>query len=110
MNRHEHGELSHSALLESEIVSGRSTMFGRLELLQKSAHDLAIAALPVGQVFAVGSASAGFIRDLSGLGGAAVGLGVRGSVNVIPRILEAHYGTRTPLGCMIFLRARFRGQ
>ena len=106
-NRHEDGDASASALLESELVSGRNTFFGRTELVQKSAHDLELAAFPDERLFNVGSASLGYIRDFGGLSGVAIGLGARGSVNFVPQALEPTYGTRTPVGGMVFLRMRF---
>jgi len=110
MNRHGDGDATRSGLLESEIVSGRNTVFGRAELIEKTGHDLALSAFPDEQKFNVGAMSAGYIRDVSRLGGAAVGLGGRATVNLVPESLEPVYGTRTPLGGMVFLRVRFAGQ
>ena len=110
MNRTEGGDPTHSGLIESEAVAGRNTVFGRLELVQKSAHDLSLSAFPDERTFNVGAASIGFIRDVGGLRGAAIGLGARASVNVVPSALVGPYGSRTPLGGMVFLRMRFDRQ
>ena len=110
MNRHGDGDRTRSGLLESELVAGRNTLFGRAELIEKTAHDLALAAFPDEQKFNVGAVSAGYIRDFSGLSGAAIGLGGRASVNLVPETLKSVYGIRTPLGGMVFLRVRFAGK
>ena len=110
MNRHGDGDRTRSGLLESELVAGRNTLFGRMELIEKTAHDLALTAFPDEQKFNVGAVSAGYIRDVSRLGSAAVGLGGRASINVVPEALGPIYGSRTPLGGMVFLRVRFAGQ
>jgi hypothetical protein len=109
INRHDHGDPTRSGLLESEIVLGRNTAFSRMELIEKSAHDLSLGAFPDERTFTVGAASVGVIRDFGGLKGAAIGLGGRASMNVVPATLVPAYGSRTPLGGMVFLRARFAG-
>jgi hypothetical protein len=101
------GEWSQSALLESEAVLDRSnTLFGRAELVQKSAADLSVIGLPPDQRFNVGSASIGYIRDLKRGRGATIGFGASGTVNFVPDALRRSYGSRTPLGAMLFLRLR----
>ncbi|MEO7457254.1 MAG: hypothetical protein ABIY52_13400 [Gemmatimonadaceae bacterium] len=99
-----HGGLSHAVLLESEaVLDARNTAFGRAEFAQKSAEDLVIAG--AGR-FDVGTVSAGYIRELGRFGSGTLGLGVMGTVNAVPSSLENAYGSRNPLGGMIFLRVR----
>ncbi len=98
---------SQSALIESEAVLDRSnTLFGRAEVVQKSATDLSMASLSSSQLFNVGSATLGYIRDLARGRGATIGVGASGTVNFVPSALEGAYGSRTPAGAMIFLRLR----
>jgi hypothetical protein len=98
---------SQSALLESEAVLDHSnTLFGRAEMVQKSGSDLAVPGVPASQLFNVGSASIGYIRELTRGRGATIGLGGSGTVNFLPNSLEELYGSRAPLGAMIFLRLR----
>ncbi len=110
-------KLSHSILLESEAVLNRSnTLFGRAELVQKSAGDLALDQGPVIPVpppvfapdehFNVGQASLGYIRELWQGRGATIGLGAAGAVNFVPAPLEGYYGSRRPVGGFVFLRLR----
>ncbi|MFL5504569.1 MAG: hypothetical protein ACJ799_11225 [Gemmatimonadaceae bacterium] len=98
---------SSSALVESEMVLDRNnTLFGRAELVQKSADDLAVASLPADRLFNVGSASIGYIRELIRGRGATIGFGGSGTLNFVPATLEPSYGSRTPLGAMVFVRLR----
>ncbi len=110
MNAH-HGERSHAVLLESEaVLDATHTLFSRAELAQKSDEDLVIPspssqpALP--RHFDVAALSAGYVRELARFGSGTLGLGVMGTVNVVPSALEKEYGSRNPLGGMIFLRVR----
>jgi hypothetical protein len=106
-----HDELSHALLLESEaVLDKRNTVFGRAELVQKSEGDLAIFS-PSSQPaperhFDVAALSAGYVRELVRFGGGTLGLGAMGTVNVVPATLRGEYGSRTPLGAMVFLRVR----
>ena len=106
-NQHEGEDASHSVLLESEaVLDHHNTLFGRAELVQKSAHDLQLSVFPDQRLFSVGALSLGYIRELVRGRGVTFGLGARGTVNFAPRDLEAPYGSRTPLGAMVFLRLR----
>lgn len=106
-NEHEGGHVSHSGLFESEaVLDRRNTLFGRIEYVQKSAHDLQLLAFPDDRNFDVTAASLGYIRELKRGRGVTLGLGARGTVNVVPSELEAPYGSRTPVGGTVFLRLR----
>ena len=118
--------LSHSVLLESEAVLDRTnTLIGRAEFVQKSAGDLSLdtptalgtgsptgiptaAAAGIGadRRFNVGALSLGYIREVARLRGVTLGLGGMGTVNVVPSTLRDAYGSRTPLGGLVFLRLR----
>jgi hypothetical protein len=113
--------LSHSFTVETEaILDTKNTVFGRAEVVQKSAEDLvltdelspALAGSPSGPVldparrFNVSGFQLGYIRELKRFSGATVGIGAMGAINVVPSILESHYGSRTPTGALIFLRVR----
>ena len=104
-NSHE-GESSLSGLIESELATRSHTVFGRVDVAQKSAHDLQLSAFPDEQRFTVAAGTLGYVRELSRGLGMTLGVGVRGTVNVLPVALESAYGSRTPLGAMVFLRVR----
>ena len=103
--------LAQAALVESEAVLDRSnTVFGRVELVQKTAEDLAIdtpqLGFPSSQTFNDAAMSLGYVREILPMRVATLGLGAMGTVNVVPRSLESAYGSRTPLGVFVFLRVR----
>lgn len=105
-NRHA-GLTTHSGVLEAEAVfARRSTVYGRVDFAQKTAEDLSIGTLAPETRLPVGAVSAGYIRELIGGSGATIGVGVQGTVNVVPESIESFYGSRAPLGAMVFLRVR----
>jgi hypothetical protein len=106
-----HSSFSSSALVESEAILDRSnTVFGRAEFVQKSAEDLVVDVPPFGfapdREFDVGQISLGYIRELAAFRGATLGLGAMGTINITPSSLGAAYGSRPPLGGVVFLRVR----
>jgi hypothetical protein len=111
--------LSNSYLLESEAILDRAnTIFGRAELVQKSAEELVVVdpvttregvllpGLPAEDHFNVGAAQLGYIRELGRLRWGTIGLGAATTVNFVPGPLEPYYGSKTPVGTFIFLRLR----
>lgn len=119
--------LSHSVGLEANAnLDRRNAVFVRVEWVQKSARDLALhiqggppvyvdgtgnlpvlpTPLPADASFNVSALSLGYVREIGAFGGGTIGLGARGTVNVIPAALEPYYGTRTPLGTSVYLRVR----
>ena len=103
--------LSSSTLLESEaILDKKNTVFGRAEWVQKSAADLVLDvspfSFPADREFGTGAATLGYIREVAGLSGATIGLGVSGTLNVVPSALRAAYGSTTPVGGFLFVRLR----
>ena len=110
--------LSNSVLAETNLdLDGTNTVFGRAEFVQKSAADLAVdaaeqpgiaafAATTPDTRFDVGSLVLGYVREISKFTGGSIGLGFRGSLDLVPSALEPAYGTRTPGGFAVFLRFR----
>ena len=106
-NEEDGHDASHSVLFESEaVLDRRNTIFGRAEYVQKSGHDLQVAGIDEDARFNVGAVSLGYIRELARGRGVTLGIGARGTLNVLPSTLETEYGSRTPLGGMVFLRLR----
>jgi len=119
-NKHStESSFSNSFLLESEAILDRSnTLFGRTELVKKSAEDLVVdnpvvtrsgvtlPGFPVTQQFNLGSAQFGYIRELTRLYFATLGLGGAVTLNFVPNSLEPYYGSRAPVGTFVFLRLR----
>ena len=106
--------LSNSALAEGEVMlDAKNTVFARAEFVQKPADDLALTGGPAGfapgRSFDVGAFSLGYVRELTQGRGMTLGLGALGTLNCVPTALEALYGSRTPVGAMVFLRVRALG-
>lgn len=101
------GRLTSSILLESTLdLDGTNSFFARAEFVRKSAEDLVIASVPATTHFNVGALALGYLRIVGTAAGVAAGVGVRGSVNLVPSNLQSIYGTRTPAGVAIYLRLR----
>jgi hypothetical protein len=103
--------MSHAVLLEADaVLDARNSIFGRAELVQKSAEELVLDTPPYGFApddrFDVGAISLGYIRELARFGPGTLGLGVMGTINVVPAALSPAYGSRTPAAATIFLRVR----
>ena len=109
-NRHS-GRTTHSVLAESEaILNRRNTIFGRVDVVQKTAGELVLPSGPGGfapdSTFTVTALSVGYIRELVRSSKATVGVGFQAGLNVLPAALAPIYGSRTPAGGMLFVRIR----
>jgi hypothetical protein len=105
--------LSNSGLIETNLdLDSRNTIFGRVEYVQKSASDLALPVIFIpgmgseGPQFNVAVLALGYVRELLAGRAGSLGVGARGSINMVPDALRPYYGTRTPLGLGVFLRYR----
>ena len=105
-NRHD-GEWVSSWLVESRAeLDAYNTVFGRAELTHRSRDALGLAGSPPDESFHVAGVSLGYVRELLRGERVTTGLGVRGTLNVVPAAFESDYGSRTPTGAMVFLRVR----
>jgi hypothetical protein len=111
-NRHlERGRPSrafeHSLALESDAqLDDANSVFGRLEWVQKTAEELVIPNAAAEQKFNIAALALGYVREVLDYGGATLGLGVRGSLSVLPGDLGPTYGSRTPVGVAVYARLR----
>ena len=99
-----------SFLLESALTSGRHTVFGRAERQQNDelfgdAGAGTASDSRAGQVFTVGKLSLGYIYDFLHRDNWRTGVGILGSVAVVPSELKGVYGD-APVSGMAFLRVR----
>ena len=100
------GHVLDGVLLESAYSFGRSTLFGRLEDVQKD--DLFEVPSPLaGRVFRVGEASLGYVYNLPIARRVALGLGAMGTVDIVPAAIQPAYGS-APVSWMPFLRLALR--
>ncbi|HZU52409.1 MAG TPA: hypothetical protein VFF77_00815 [Holophagaceae bacterium] len=104
-NRHPGEAVSHAVFAEATWDFGANAVFGRLEWTQKTGHDLALeqAALH-DETFAVKALSLGYHRTLTDLGPFRLGVGGQLTVNEVPADLTVRYGSRHPLGAVVYLR------
>lgn len=104
------GEYTNSYLYESNFQFYKNTIFGRVESVQKSGHELALEHdeendLEHG-VFRVGLYSFGYIRDIIKDKGIDVGIGAQATLYTNPSSLTPVYGGTTHGGWQVFLRFR----
>jgi hypothetical protein len=93
-------------LVESAAGLGRSTVFARAETVRKD--DLFLAPSPlVGQAFQVSEATLGYVYDVPVGKHVAFGLGLQGTLDLVPTRLKTAYGD-DPTGFMPFLRLKVR--
>lgn len=119
-NRESGGHLSNSVLFEGNANLDRhNSIFGRVEYVEKSAHDLALDLtppfvtspvptpfIPESTRFSITSVALGYLREIGRFSGGTIGLGARAAVNYIPETLRPYYGTATPIGTTVFVRFR----
>lgn len=107
-NRHA-GEstIDPSYLIEGNVdFRARHSVFGRFESVRKDAADLALASpVPTGPA-SITEFVLGYAYDLRTTGPIRIGVGLRGSINIVPNSLEPRYGSRTPSGIALFMRFR----
>jgi hypothetical protein len=97
---------SHSFLFESNYEFDKNAVFGRLENVQKNAHELVLAAPhPEGNIW-VGAYSIGYLREIVKGKGVDVGIGGMVTFNTNPSSISNFYGGTNHGGWQLFLRLR----
>lgn len=100
------GERSSSFLFESNYDFFKNAVFGRVETVKKSGHDLVLVEpLDHGQ-FWVQAFSIGYVRDIVQGKGIDLGLGGMATINHNPQSLSPVYGGTTHGGWQFFMRFR----
>ena len=78
--------------------------------VQKTAEDLVLPTGPGGfapdSTFTVAAVSVGYIREVVRMSKATLGVGFQTTLNLVPTELQPFYGSRTPVGGMVFVRFR----
>jgi hypothetical protein len=102
------GEVTPAFLLESTwSIDQHHDIYGRIEYVRKTAHDLVLPEEFEHKTFATGMLSIGYAVHLGPWAGIEPGFGIRGSVGFVDRDIEEIYGTQYPVGAMIYLQLRF---
>ena len=98
-------DATNALLLETNLtLDERDTWFGRLEVVGKTAHDLAIAT--TSEASTVAKLQGGYTRYLDARRGFKPGLGATLSAGIVPKQLEAAYGSRVNFGVGVFATLR----
>ena len=103
-------QTTNAYLVESSLnLQERNVLYGRAELVEKTAKDLALdgsLAVDPERVFRVGALAAGYLRELAPIGGLVPGVGGRITLNFVPGDLEPVYGGRQSVGLAVYLNLR----
>jgi hypothetical protein len=93
-------------MVESSLtMRDRHTWFGRAEIVEKPAHDLHAHEFET-VVFTVGKLQAGYVRHFGSVKGLVPGIGLMGSLSLVPPKLESRYGGRVAPGFAVFFNIR----
>lgn len=103
----EEGEpVTDAALIESALSVGpHVNVFGRAEYVVKTAHDLQVDGAAPDATYGLASLGLGHVYTIEAFRAWKVGLGVRGNVLVVPAALEPTYGSRAPVGGLVYVQA-----
>jgi hypothetical protein len=97
--------LSPSFLLETNLdLDGRNVVFGRVEVLRKSGHDLVLTPELEAEHCWVAGLGLGYLRNFGPVGGFLPGVGARGFAGLVASGVEPFYGTPVPIGGIAFVR------
>jgi len=100
------GQRTNSFLFESNYDLYKNVIFGRVEHVQKSGHDLVLDHALEDEIFGVNAFSLGYVRDIVQGKGLDVGLGAMATINTNPSTLSPFYGGTTHGGWQVFMRFR----
>jgi hypothetical protein len=100
------GERSNSFLFESNYDFYKNAVFGRIERVQKSGHELVLDPVDENKMFWVGAYSLGYLRDIVKDKRIDIGMGAMFTANTNPSSLNTYYGGTTHGGWQVFLRFR----
>lgn len=101
---YENAERSNAFLFESNYQFQKNSVFGRMEIVEKSGHELALDKIDEANLYNVGAYSIGYLRELTRNKGIDVGLGAQFTINTNPSSLASYYGGTTHGGWQIFMR------
>ena len=101
----ESGKATNALLIETNVTfKDRDAWFGRLEVVQKTPHDLDVP--PAKDTFTVSKIQGGYTRYISAMAGFRAGVGAAVSAGIVPGDLKRAYGGRVNPGFAVFLTLR----
>ena len=97
------GHPLNTLLLESTVeLDDANAVYGRAEYVRRTAADLALVG-SVSRELDIGAVSLGYERGLWPTSRVGLGLGARGTLNLVAEDLRLFYGSRTPVGLMAYV-------
>ena len=101
----EEGESTVFLLAETNVTfDEQDTYFGRVEIGEKSAHDLDVPGTD--ETFTIGKLQAGYVRYFETWKSLKPGIGATLSMSLVPTALDAVYGQRATFGLGLFVTLR----
>ena len=101
----ESGHGSNALLVETNLtLQDRDSVFGRFEVVGKTAHDLALAESD--EAFTVAKLQGGYTRYFDARGRFKPGIGGALSAGFVPEGLKSAYGSRVNMGFAVFVTLR----
>ncbi len=97
---------TNALLAETNFRTGHNVLFSRGEFVQKTAHDFALDGVDEHEVLPVGMLAVGYVREFGPYAKVIPGLGGRIAVNAVDETLGQLYGSRFPVGGIVFVRVR----
>lgn len=97
---------SNSFLFEGNYEFDKNAVFGRLEQVQKNAHELVLESPHPEGNFWIGAYSIGYLREIVKGKGIDVGIGGMATFNTNPTRVSSFYGGTTHGGWQVYLRLR----
>ena len=95
-----------TALIETNVdLDERNAVFGRAEYVTRTAEELALVG-SVSETVPIGNVALGYARRLGTIRKVGLWLGARGDLDFVPEQLRLFYGSRTPVGVLVYLRLR----
>ena len=102
MNQKTEHKPEHSVLLESNLQLNKTAVYGRYELIQKSAHELVLPQFE-DETFWINAITFGSNYNIVSVLNTNLKIGAQATLNVAPHDLEPYYG-RVPLSLQAYLR------
>lgn len=100
-NAERFGAATNAVFVETNLSpDGRNTIFGRFEVVAKTAHDLALSG---DEIFTVAKVQGGYTRYFMKWKSVLGGVGAGASIGIVPRGLAASYGRRGNPGGNVYL-------
>lgn len=100
------GERTNALLYESNYDFQKNAVFGRIEAVQKSGHELVLDQADEDRVFWIRAYSIGYLREIIKNDKWNVGIGTSVTLNRSPSPLTPYYGGTTHGGWQVFVRVR----